>query len=388
MPTGQHYGTNVPQAQLTVGINNSVTSFAVNSLSSWPATPFTAAIDIGQSNQEVIDVTAVAGNNITSCTRAVDGTTAFAHSIGATLTHVDIGRDFREARAHIDATGTPDSTGASVHGLTSGSSVVGTADAQNLTNKTITSGTFSGTQAMGSGNWSGSGSLVEAAVGFTGLTGAQVQTSTFAGTVAAGPPGSGTWSTGQIVFDQAGNMWYCTSGGTPGTWTPVGGRALIASGTFSGSQTITIPSWANTVQLFWNGRSATATAGGEYVTVQLNGDSGSNYTYNVIDFTSGAAGGTNSGATSTFMRVAVVPRAGDTASYSGNGQLIISNCQSTTFFKSVASHFQGPISATNGWVGAGGGEWQSTAKVTSISLGDVGGSGFAAGSYYSAYGLI
>lgn len=388
MPTGQHYGTNVPQAQLNVGINNSVTSFGVNSLSGWPSTPFTAALDIGQSNQEVIDVITVSGNNITSCTRAVDGTTAFAHSINATLTHVDIGRDFREARAHIDASGTPDSTGASVHGIANGSAVVGTADAQNLSNKTIVSGIFSGTQAMGSGSWSGSGGLVEASVGFTGLTGAQVQTSRFTGTTAANPPASGTFSTGDVTFDQAGNMWYCTTGGTPGTWVPVGGRALIASGTFSGTQSITVPSWANTVQVFWNGRSATATAGGEFVTVQLNNDSGSNYTYNIVDFTSGAAGGSASGAAVAFIRVGVVPRAGDTASYSGQGQFVISNCQSTTFFKSVASHFQGPITASNGWVGAAGGEWLSTAKVTSIQLDDVGGSGFVAGSYYSAYGLI
>jgi hypothetical protein len=128
MPTGQQYGTNVPQTTLSAGISAGATSFGVASLSSWPATPFTAVIDIGTSTQEPIDVLTVSGNNITSCTRSIDGTTAFAHSIGATLTHADIGRDFREARTHIDAS-------SGVHGATG--SVVGTTDTQTLSNKTL-----------------------------------------------------------------------------------------------------------------------------------------------------------------------------------------------------------------------------------------------------------
>jgi hypothetical protein len=129
MPTGQQYATNVPQATLTAGIAAGTTSFAVNSLSSWPATPFTAVLEIDTTLQEPIDVTGVSGNTITACTRAIDGTTAFAHSANANLTHADIGRDFREARTHMDA-----STG--VHGVAG--AVVGTTDSQTLTNKTLT----------------------------------------------------------------------------------------------------------------------------------------------------------------------------------------------------------------------------------------------------------
>lgn len=128
MPTGQQYGTNVPQTTLTAGINGTATSFGVASLSGWPATPFTAVLDIGTTSQEPIDVTTVSGNTITLCTRNIDGTTAFSHGVNATLTHADIGRDFREARTHIDA-----STG--VHGIAG--AVVGTTDTQTLFAKTL-----------------------------------------------------------------------------------------------------------------------------------------------------------------------------------------------------------------------------------------------------------
>jgi len=142
MPTGQQYATNVPQTTLTGAINASATSFSVASSASWPAVPFTAVLDIGTSTQEPVDVTAIVGTTWT-VTRNIDGTTGFSHAIGATVTHADIGRDFREARAHIDTTGGTDSTGKAVHGTTS--AVVGKDDAQTLTNKTLTSPTINGT---------------------------------------------------------------------------------------------------------------------------------------------------------------------------------------------------------------------------------------------------
>lgn len=143
MPTGQQYATNVPQTTLASGITAVATSFVVASSSNWPATPFTAVIDIGNSIQEPVDVTNVSGTTWT-VTRAIDGTTAFAHATNATVTHADIGRDFREARTHMDAT-----SGTNAHGLTASSFVVGTLDTQTLTNKSLTSPTITGTVAGG-----------------------------------------------------------------------------------------------------------------------------------------------------------------------------------------------------------------------------------------------
>lgn len=134
MPTGQNYATNVPQTTLTGSVNASATSLSVASSASWPSVPFTAVLDIGTSTQEPVDVTAVVGTTWT-VTRNIDGTTGFSHAIGATVTHADIGRDFREARSHIDAS-------TNVHGLTGGAAVVGDIQTQTLTNKTLTSPTI------------------------------------------------------------------------------------------------------------------------------------------------------------------------------------------------------------------------------------------------------
>lgn len=153
MPTGQQYSSNAPQTFITSGINNLVTAIQVNSSAGFPATPFTAVFGIGTSLQEAFDVTNISGTNWT-ITRGVDGTLAQTQPNSQTVTHADIARDFREARAHIDSNGPTDSQGHSVHGLTTGA-VVGTSDTQTLSNKT-----FTGTVSMGSGVWTGTGGIV------------------------------------------------------------------------------------------------------------------------------------------------------------------------------------------------------------------------------------
>lgn len=137
MPTGQQYGTNVPQTFLTTAIGSTTTSFTVNSSTSWPATPFTAVFGIGTSTQEAIDVGTVTGNTWSNVTRGIDGTLAQNQPINQTITHADIGRDFREARSHIDASGGTDASGHNVHGINVLSQVVGTQDIQTLSGKTL-----------------------------------------------------------------------------------------------------------------------------------------------------------------------------------------------------------------------------------------------------------
>jgi hypothetical protein len=98
-------------------------------------TTFTIVLDPDTAIEEIIDATAVSTNTFT-ITRAIDGSSAQAHSAGAVARHMAIGRDYREANAHVEA-----STG--VHGISNSSSVVGTIDTQTLTNKTLTAPTIS-----------------------------------------------------------------------------------------------------------------------------------------------------------------------------------------------------------------------------------------------------
>jgi len=98
---------------------------------------FTVVIDPDTALEEIVDVSAIAGNTLT-IVRGIDGSSAVAHSAGAVVRHMAIGRDYREANTHIEAT-----TG---HGATG--AVVGTTNTQTLTNKTLTSPTITGTGAI------------------------------------------------------------------------------------------------------------------------------------------------------------------------------------------------------------------------------------------------
>jgi hypothetical protein len=76
---------------------------------------FTVVIDPDTALEEIVDVInpSAPGSNTLTITRGsgVDGTTAIAHSAGAKVRHMAIGRDFREANTHIENVTT-------AHGLT------------------------------------------------------------------------------------------------------------------------------------------------------------------------------------------------------------------------------------------------------------------------------
>jgi hypothetical protein len=102
---------------------------------------FTVVIDPDTALEEIVDVIfpSAAASNTLTIVRGVDSSQAIAHSAGAKVRHMGIGRDFREANEHIENTTT-------AHGVTG--AVVGTTNTQTLTNKTLTSPTITGTGAI------------------------------------------------------------------------------------------------------------------------------------------------------------------------------------------------------------------------------------------------
>ncbi len=170
--TTRKYSSRSQQTTLAAGITDTATSCTVVSGSALlggatvPAgTTFTVVIDPDTALEEIVDVTVVS-TNVLTITRGVENAgTGQAHSAGAAVRHMAIGRDFREANLHIEATGGyNDGTGAhTMHGIASGEGVVvGTDKTQTLTAKTLTSPIIT--------NPTISGTNVDASIIFEGAT--------------------------------------------------------------------------------------------------------------------------------------------------------------------------------------------------------------------------
>ena len=152
--TTRKYSSRSQQTTLSSAITSTATTMLVGSASSLlggvtidAGTTFTVVIDPDTALEEIVDVTAVSSNTLT-ITRGIDGSSGQAHSAGAPIKHMAIGRDYREPNTHIEETTT-------AHGLTI-ADVVTTTNTKTLTNKTISAAdntltgvaTLTGTQTL------------------------------------------------------------------------------------------------------------------------------------------------------------------------------------------------------------------------------------------------
>jgi len=130
MPTIRKYSSRSQQTTLSSAVTSSGTSITVVSAASLLGgvtvaanEVFTIVLDPDTALEEIVDVVSAAGNPVSGNTitivRGRDGSTGTAHSAGAVVRHMAIGRDYREANEHINEETT-------AHGLTLGNVTLST----------------------------------------------------------------------------------------------------------------------------------------------------------------------------------------------------------------------------------------------------------------------
>lgn len=140
MPVLRYFSSLAQPTTLAGGISSANATIQVAATIGFPTSfPYTLSLDYGAVGEELVDVISAASTTLT-VTRAVDGTSAQSHSIGAVVRHVASARDHADYQTHQAAT-------AAVHGVTG--TLVGTSDTQTLAAKTLTSPTINAATLSG-----------------------------------------------------------------------------------------------------------------------------------------------------------------------------------------------------------------------------------------------
>ena len=96
----KYFSNTAVATTLASSISDADSSLTVNSSTGYPAVPFTIAINAGTSSEEVILVAAKSGTTFSTLSRGYDGSTARAHTSGASVKHVAAAEDFTGLYTH------------------------------------------------------------------------------------------------------------------------------------------------------------------------------------------------------------------------------------------------------------------------------------------------
>lgn len=248
-----------------------------------------AGATIQSSGNDILNLRNSSGSLVTKLTNGG----SFVHSGG--------GVQFSVNSNHVFGATTAIGSGANLLSLKTSSAAIANLATQNTSGQTaanIVSYASDGTTVLFQVDKSGG-------VSVTGLTGATAA-SRYAGATASGAPASGTFALGDFVIDQTGKIWVCTTAGSPGTWTAIGGTLTAP---------VTLPTGADANK----GMVIRANSGTQAADLQEWQDSTSNNLY-AID-ASGVLSSTRTGAGSAAFRATVRSDAQARFQINNNGQM-------------------------------------------------------------------